>query len=187
MITIDITLPAGRMRGDVDGDGDLTSTDITLIQDVVSEYKTQDDFDTQSWDACDVNADRAVNGKDLIKITNIVAGTNGMTPGSAGPEITGNWTNNPNYATDTAQFYTEIPASQFTSSDKVRIKVDDGAFDKIERVECLDGMVRVYVTLCPINEIPCTIATSSEQQIFCWLRKSDNLYDLKIENRGVVS
>ena len=53
MITIDITLPAGRMRGDVDGDGDLTSTDITLIQDVVNEYKTQDDFDTQSWDACD--------------------------------------------------------------------------------------------------------------------------------------
>ena len=181
------TLPAGRMRGDVDGDGELTSTDITLIQDVVSEYKTQDDFDTQSWDACDVNADRAVNGKDLIKITNIVAGTNGMTPGSAGPEITGNWTNNPNYATDTAQFYTDIPASQFTSSDKVRIKVDDGAFDKIERVECLDGMVRVYVTLCPINEIPCTIATSNEQQIFCWLRKSDNLYDLRIENRGVES
>ena len=89
--------------------------------------------------------------------------------------------------TDTAQFYTDIPASQFTSSDKVRIKVDDGAFDKIERVECLDGMVRVYVTLCPINEFPCTIAASNEQQIFCWLRKSDNLYDLRIENRGVES
>lgn len=149
-------LPEGRMRGDVDGDGDLTSTDITLIQDVVSEYKTQDDFDTQSWDACDVNADRAVNGKDLIKITNIVDGTNGMTPGSAGPEITGNWTNNPNYATDTAQFYTDISLSGVRSSDTASITVD-GTFDKVERVECLDGAVRIYVSLCPIEDVPCTI------------------------------
>lgn len=156
MITIDITLPAGRMRGDVDGDGDLTSTDITLIQDVVSEYKTQDDFDTQSWDACDVNADRAVNGKDLIRITNIVAGTNGMTPGSAGPEITGNWTNNPNYATDTAQFYTDISLSDVKASDTASIEVD-GSFDGIQRVECLDGAVRVYVSLCPIADVPCTL------------------------------
>ena len=179
------TLPAGRMRGDVDGDGKFTDEDKNTITAVYMGEMTRDDFDTQSWDACDMNADGKVNYLDVSKSSNLVSGS--IKAGSVGPEITGNWTNNPNYATDTAQFYTDIPASQFTSSDKVRIKVDDGAFDKIERVECLDGMVRVYVTLCPINEIPCTIATSSEQQIFCWLRKSDNLYDLKIENRGVVS
>ena len=179
------TLPAGRMRGDVDGDGAFTVEDKNILYAVTMDEMTQDDFDTQSWIACDVNGDGKVAFIDYSKIRKLVE--SGSPPGGAGPEITGNWTNNPNYATDTAQFYTDIPASQFTSSDKVRIKVDDGAFDKIERVECLDGMVRVYVTLCPINEIPCTIATSSEQQIFCWLRKSDNLYDLKIENRGVVS
>ena len=179
------TLPAGRMRGDVDGDGKFTDADKNTIAAVVNEEMNRDDFDTQSWDACDVNADGTVNYFDVAKSRSLVSGN--IKAGSVGPEITGNWINNPNYTTDTAQFYTDIPASQFTSSDKVRIKVDDGAFDKIERVECLDGMVRVYVTLCPINEIPCTIATSSEQQIFCWLRKSDNLYDLKIEKRGVVS
>ena len=179
------TLPAGRMRGDVDGDGAFTIEDENILHAVTLDEMTQDDFDTQSWIACDVNGDGEVTFIDYAKIRKLVE--SGSPPGGVGPEITGNWTNNPNYATDTAQFYTDIPASQFTSSDKVRIKVDDGAFDKIERVECLDGMVRVYVTLCPINEIPCTIATSSEQQIFCWLRKSDNLYDLRIENRGVES
>ena len=178
-------LPAGRMRGDVDGDGALTSDD----SDCLKRYNAN--WDGYEWvgsePAADVNGDGEIKSNDAAMLDRIVNGVNGYTPGSAGPEITGNWTNNPNYATDTAQFYTDIPASQFTSSDKVRIKVDDGAFDKIERVECLDGMVRVYVTLCPINEIPCTIATSSEQQIFCWLRKSDNLYDLRIENRGVES
>ena len=179
------TLPAGRMRGDVDGDGAFTVEDKNILYAVMIDEMTQDDFDAQSWSACDVNGDGKVDFLDYTKIRKLVE--SGSPPGGVGPEITGNWTNNPNYATDTAQFYTDIPASQFTSSDKVQIKVDDGAFDKIERVECLDGMARVYVTLCPINEIPCTIATSSEQQIFCWLRKSDNLYDLRIENRGVES
>ena len=186
MITIDITLPAGRMRGDVDGDGALTSDD----SDYIAHYTAN--WDGYEWvgsePAADVNADGNIDNRDVTMLRRIISDDfPDYTPGRAGPEITGNWNNNPNYATDTAQFYTDIPASQFTSSDKVRIKVDDGAFDKIERVECLDGMVRVYVTLCPINEIPCTIATSNEQQIFCWLRKSDNLYDLKIEKRGVVS
>ena len=180
------TLPAGRMRGDVDGDGALTSDD----SDCIARYSSN--WDGYEWvgsePAADVNADGNIDNRDVTMLRRIISDDfPDYTPGRAGPEITGNWTNNPNYATDTAQFYTDIPASQFTSSDKVRIKVDDGVFDKIERVECLDGMVRVYVTLCPINEIPCTIATSSEQQIFCWLRKSDNLYDLKIEKRGVES
>ena len=182
------TLPAGRMRGDIDGDGRIDDTDRTALSRFDAGY---DDY---AWvgdeEASDVNGDGEINGKDIMMLGRIIsddANSAAYTPGTAGPEVTGNWINNPNAATDTAQFYTDIPASQFTSSDKVRIKVDDGAFDKIERVECLDGMVRVYVTLCPINEIPCTIATSNEQQIFCWLRKSDNLYDLKIEKRGVVS
>ena len=154
MITIDITLPAGRMRGDVDGDGKFTDEDKNTIASVVNEEMTRDDFDTQSWDACDVNADGIVDVYDVVKSRNLVSGS--IKAGSVGPEITGNWTNNPNYATDTAQFYTDISVSGVTASDTASIEVD-GSFDGIQRVECLDGAVRVYVSLCPIADVPCTL------------------------------
>lgn len=152
-----IILPAGRMRGDVDGDGALTSEDQSIIRAVWTEEKTQDDFDAQSWEACDVNADGSHNAGDYTRIRKIVG--SGDPVGSAGPEITGNWTNNPNYDTDTAQFYTDISVSGITASDTASITVT-GTFDKVNRVECLDGVVRVYVTLCPIEAVPCTVTVN---------------------------
>ena len=147
-------LPAGRMRGDVDGDGALTSDD----SDCLKRYNAN--WDGYEWvgsePAADVNGDGEIKNTDATMLDRIVNGVNGYTPGSAGPEITGNWTNNPNYATDTAQFYTDISVSGVTASDTASITVD-GTFDKVERVECLDGAVRVYVSLCPIEDVPCTI------------------------------
>lgn len=149
-----VILPAGRMRGDVDGDGKFTDEDKNIITAVCNEEMTRDDFDTQSWDACDVNADGIIDVFDVAKSRNLVSGS--IKAGSVGPEITGNWTNNPNYATDTAQFYTDISVSGVTASDSASITVE-GTFDKVERVECIDGAVRVYVTLCPIEDVPCTV------------------------------
>ena len=142
------------MRGDVNGDGKFTDEDKNTITAVYMGEMTRDDFDTQSWDACDVNADGTVNYPDVAKSRNLVSGS--IKAGSVGPEITGNWTNNPNYANDTAQFYTDFSVSGVTASDTASITVD-GTFDKVERVECLDGAVRVYVSLCPIEDVPCTI------------------------------
>ena len=147
-------LPAGRMRGDVNGDGAFTVEDKNILNAVILNEMTQDDFDAQSWSACDVNGDGEVDFFDYTKIRKLVE--SGSPPGGVGPEITGNWTNNPNYATDTAQCYTDISVSGVTASDTASITVD-GTFDKVERVECLDGAVRVYVSLCPIEDVPCTI------------------------------
>ena len=149
-----VILPAGRMRGDVDGDGAFTVEDKNILYAVTMDEMTQDDFDAQSWSACDVNGDGEVGFLDYAKIRKLVE--SGSPPGGVGPEITGNWTNNPNYDTDTAQFYTDISVSGVTASDTASITVT-GAFDKVERVECLDGAVRVYVSLCPIEDVPCTI------------------------------
>ena len=147
-------LPAGRMRGDVNGDGAFTVEDKNILYAVTMGEMTQDDFDTQSWIACDVNGDGEVAFIDYAKIRTLVE--SGSPPGGVGPEITGNWTINPNYDTYTAQFYTDISVSGVTASDTASITVD-GTFDKVERVECLDGAVRVYVSLCPIEDVPCTI------------------------------
>lgn len=147
-------LPAGRMRGDVDGDGALTSDDY----DCITRYNANSDG--YEWvgsePSADVNGDGKIEGRDAIILGRILNGADGYAPGGAGPEITGNWTNNPSYATDTAQFFTDISVSGVMASDTASITVE-GTFDKVDRVECLDGAVRVYVSLCPIEDVPCTI------------------------------
>ena len=188
-----VILPAGRMRGDVDGDGAFTVEDKNILNAVIMNEMTQDDFDAQSWSACDVNGDGEVGFIDYAKIRKLVE--SGSPPGGVGPEITGNWTNNPNYATDTAQFYADISVSGVTASDTASITVE-GTFDKVERVECLDGAVRVYVSLCPIEDVPCTVTihrtsgsggSASENpdvgdiQIYGWLpvdTRRNNLHQL---------
>ena len=157
MITIDITLPAGRMRGDIDGDGRINDTDKTALS------RFDGGYDDYAWvgdeEAADVDGDGEINGKDIMTLTRIIsdeADFAAYTPGTAGPEVTGNWINNPNAATETGQFYTDISLSDVKASDTASIEVD-GSFDGIQRVECLDGAVRVYVFLCPIADVPCTL------------------------------
>ena len=150
-----ITLPEGRMRGDVDGDGKIEETDYTAL----SRFNAG--WDECAWvgdeEAADVVGDGEINGKDVVRLRRILASS---TPGTAGPEVTGNWTNNPNAGTETGQFYTDIQISGLTKDDIADITVAGGTFDGIDHVECLDGVLRVYVTLCPISEVPCTVVVN---------------------------
>lgn len=155
-----VDLPAGRMRGDIDGDGRIDDTDKTALS------RFEAGWDDSAWvgdeEAADVNGDGEINGNDAILLGRIIsngADSAAYTPGTAGPEVTGNWINNPNAATETGQFYTDINIPGLVSKDAATITVDDSSYDqgKIDHVECMDGKLRVYVTLCPVAAVPCTV------------------------------
>lgn len=150
---VSITLPKGRMRGDVDGDGKFTQNDADLI----NQYANgKIELTADQLKAGDINKDGEVDTRDATQIVRIINGKS--KPGTYGPDTTGKWTNNPNAATETAQFYTDVTVSKITAS-KSAIIIASGTFesDFFVKAECLAGKIRVWTTLVPINDISCTL------------------------------
>ena len=144
-----ISIPSGRMRGDVDGDGKFTQNDIdTLAKHVNGEEILTDSTQLLS---CDVNSDGEVNGTDTNACYRLVFGT---TKAGQYTEVTGNWTNNPNYATEDGQFYTDISIEGMSTTSSASVLVQGeyelGFFTK---AECIEGALRIYARLCPIGAI----------------------------------
>lgn len=165
-----ITIPAGRMRGDVDGDGKFTQEDTTRLKDgptsveSITKYYSMS-FSTQFPDgnipidflAADINGDNKINNSDLTQYSSlIISGT--KKPG-AYTEVTGNWTNNPNYATEEGQFYTNIPITGMTANHSASVIVkgtyENGFFPK---AECIEGAIRIYAKLCPIEALTAVVS-----------------------------
>lgn len=144
-----ISIPSGRMRGDVDGDGKFTQNDAnTLLKHVTGEEILTDS--TQLL-CCDVNSDGEISGEDTNACYKIV---DGITKAGAYTEITGNWTNNPNYETEEGQFYTDISIEGMSATSSASVLVQGeyelGFFTK---AECIEGALRIYARLCPIGAI----------------------------------
>ena len=144
-----VTITSGRMRGDIDGDGKFTQNDIdTLTKHVNGEEILTDSTQLLS---CDVNSDGEVNDTDTNACYRLVAGT--IKAGQY-TEVTGNWTNNPNYATEDGQFYTDIPITGMTANHSASVIVK-GAYESgfFTKAECISGAIRIYATLCPIEAL----------------------------------
>lgn len=149
-----ISIPSGRMRGDVDGDGKFTQNDIdTLAKHVSGEEILTDSTQLLS---CDVNSDGEVNGTDTNACYRLVAGT---TKAGQYTEVTGNWTNNPNYATEDGQFYTDIPITGMTANHSASVIVK-GAYESgfFTKAECISGAIRIYAKLCPIEALSAIVS-----------------------------
>ena len=149
-----VTITSGRMRGDIDGDGKFTQNDIdTLTKHVNGEEILTDSTQLLS---CDVNSDGEVNGTDTNACYRLVAGTI-----KAGQyiEVTGNWTNNPNYATEDGQFYTDIPITGMTANHSASVIVK-GAYESgfFTKAECISGAIRIYAKLCPIEALSAIVS-----------------------------
>ena len=164
-ITATITLPVGRMRGDIDGDGEITDTDVQMIRACIEDPENVT-LDENQLLAADLNGDGEVSVSDLSWLRGIVLGSRWIA--TAGAEITGNWINNPDapigivtkgtIPVNQWQFYTDISVSGAVAGSAITFSCSDSFSSKIEKIACLeDGKVRVYVTLCPISEVSCTL------------------------------
>ena len=162
-----ITIPAGRMRGDVDGDGKITQGDAYAIQNGTGSAGKKyfnlnlsttfpDGNVPLDYLAADVDNNGLINASDYNYIYSIM---NGVNKAGACTEITGNWTNNPNYATEDGQFYTDIPITGITSSHSASVIVkgiyESGFFTK---AECVEGAIRIYAKLCPIEALSAVVS-----------------------------
>ena len=144
-----ISIPSGRMRGDVDGDGKFTLADYNLIVNHINGTATITD-ETQLLCA-DINNDGGVSTKDNSISYDLYLGDR---KAGAYTEITGNWTNNPNYETEEGQFYTDISIEGMSTTSSASVLVQGeyelGFFTK---AECIEGALRIYARLCPIGAI----------------------------------
>lgn len=143
------TIPAGRMKGDVNGDGKITSEDATLVLEVSTGSS---EFTEIQIECADVDGDGMVSSVDSLLVGQMA---NGRVPiGRYSRDVLGNWSVNPDYATDEAQFYIDISVSGLTSNSDIALAVYGDEMDRIVRVETMSDAFRVYAKLLPINSIP---------------------------------
>ena len=144
-----VTLPAGRMKGDVDGDGMVTMVDVELISSHLVNTPITDEL--QLWCA-DLTDDGEVNIKDNRLTMRVAQGIDKI--GQYGNDYTGNWIANPNYATEAGQFYHDFTVAGVTASNSAILIAP---FNNVADVVCHDGYVRVFVSLAPITDIEGTL------------------------------
>ena len=144
-----ISIPSGRMRGDVDGDGKFTLADFNLI---VNHFEGTSIIADETQLLCaDINNDGSINNNDSSISYDLYFDDS---KAGAYTEITGNWTNNPNYETEEGQFYTDISIEGMSTTSSASVLVQGeyelGLFTK---AECIEGALRIYARLCPIGAI----------------------------------
>ena len=165
---VKVTIPNGRMRGDIDGDGKITLDDSDLMKNGTGSagytYLNQtltdlfpDGNTPVDYLAADINNDGHITASDNTKILRFVNSLAKV--GSFGPEITGNWINNPNYATEEGQFYTDIPITGMTANHSASVFVK-GTFESgfFTKAECIEGAIRIYAKLCPIEALTAVVS-----------------------------
>lgn len=154
-----ITIPAGRMRGDVNGDGLITIIDKNILEKYTNSAATLDSISL--WCA-DVNNDGVADPSDTLQLIRIIAGnTNALTGIPTFSDYYGNWTYQ-KIDDLTGEWYTDIPISGMTTSCSASILVQ-GEFDSglFTKAECIADALRIYAKLCPISSAKAIVTWSS--------------------------
>ena len=172
---IDTTIPKGRMRGDVDGDGKITENDVVLMNGQTTGAITLTGADL--WCA-DVNGDNRVNGTDRLQLNKYLHGLPGVltkTPTFA--DYYNNWTYH-KVDDSTGYWTTDIITNELSNSAlkyKLLMAINghfaEGMFYKIERsVKSIttDGqaetktVLTIYSKYPPIEDTKCLIYYSED-------------------------
>lgn len=143
-----VQMMPGWMRGDIDGDGEITALDLAEARNMV-EY--QDTEDEQMLWCADADGDGEVTSDDADAIESYITGNGGIT---AMADYYNNWT----YDEEEECFYIELGVTGVTADSNVVTVVKGthkrGAFVK---AECLDGGVRVYAKYLPNDYFDCLV------------------------------
>lgn len=147
---VKVTMPKGRMKGDIDGDGEITTADFMLV--------TSGELDDiQKWCA-DVNGDTLRNNSDLLAIRAYIAKASGLltkTPCMA--DYYGNWTY---VKVDdlSGYFYYDMVVEGITAASSAIVAVQGNhKRDAFAGAECMDGVVRVKANLLPLEDVVCLV------------------------------
>lgn len=149
------TIPRGRMCGDADGDGLITTNDTGKVSAILSGNESEPASGSEDFKACDINNDGTINSDDSFIISQCIYGATSI---GNYQEITGHWTNIPAQPELSSQFYTDIPVSGITTANSVLVVVDQSYRENIfTKAECGNGYVRIYVRRCPATNVPCVL------------------------------
>lgn len=190
MSTTTIAIPAGRMRGDVDGDGKIDNKDVVLVQ----WHLNGDQFITDEMQllCADIDNNGVIDNEDMKSLTMVSLFPSDYRENCA--DMLENWTINPNYKNEDMQYFTDIAVSGINSKHSAIITIVDTNYDKsFFRVELFDGMVRIYAKSCPISEVKAVVQYGNDNNanvvIVDTLRKyAKDLYGvLSISNGGTNS
>ena len=154
-----IIIPKGRMRGDVDGDGNITNNDANLIQRHSAGIKTLTGVDL--WCA-DVNGNNSVTSADTQVISlYLEGGSSNLTKTPTFADYYNSWTY---VKVDdlTGYWTTEISIADLTTSNNVVVNIcETFPMGQFYKAEVLEGKVKIYATTPPINDISAIIVISS--------------------------
>jgi len=155
---ISATLPKGRMKGDVDGDGVIAENDYKLILQAISGTTSLDDI--QNW-CGDVDNSGKADSSDSVLLMNVVAGRETvLTSVPTMADYYGNWTW---VKIDdlSGYFYYDIPVATATIGSTAALATSDDA-DMFIDFECRDGSIRVYAKRLPLESTEISISVDSE-------------------------
>lgn len=170
-LAVNTVIPAGRLRGDINGDALVDNADLELRSNGTGSAGigySGINFSTAFPDgdipldylAADVNANGSINIYDIDKMTTLISRPEKL--GVYSSDITGNWINNPDADTQSEQFYTDIAIEGMTAqcSAVVIFSASENSASNnalCPRAECMDGALRIYARFCPVEEMPCIV------------------------------
>ena len=162
MNVLNLTLPMGRVKGDLDGDGKIThhnvqETEVDLSTDsgILFSYNSDADIELneiQQWCA-DTNSDDEINNMDSSYLFGHASGVRNMFCDSidagVNPEYYNNWTF---MKVDSLNgyFYHDIEVPGMTADSVALLAVSDN-FEIFDGVECMDGVARIKAKMPPIE------------------------------------
>ena len=156
---VEFTAPKGRMKGDFDGDGFITQSDVDGVSAHTSTGGANITDPVQFWCA-DTLCDNTIDAKDKLNIQKHLIGTANSfcvaySRYGVNPDYYNNWSF---YFIDSLHgyFYYDVPVSGMTANSSALL-LASAYSDCFIGVECMNGIARIKAERLPLTETDCLI------------------------------